>query len=335
MDQSLCNPRQLLLPTREALVSPSAHSRPPRSRQRVRCRSHNPPQHAIPHPQAPFQLLKDWVTANGGYIHPALQLVDNAPASRCRGVIAAQAIGLDELERGPLISVPQALQITSRHAGDLVDRLSNNASAAAAAQQQLSDGQLVAAALAYHCKQMQQGPSTLPNNLNSSSSSSSSSICCSSFWRPYISTLPKEPPNPWLLQSPEQVTALIEPYAISRGTAAIAGFAEAVADYRQQMLHSAAEVGQSLGEILGITVHDIMTAAGHLQSRSLTSSGSSGLVPFVDMLNHSATARAPMLQLDDNDKLMITVLPIYNVSALVLLEYLTPDQLPLFSTQAT
>eukprot|EP00878_Enallax_costatus_P028521 GHUV01030812.1.p1 GENE.GHUV01030812.1~~GHUV01030812.1.p1 ORF type:complete len:313 (+),score=111.82 GHUV01030812.1:70-1008(+) len=284
------------------------------SRHRVRCRAsilHNPQQRVSPQQQGPIQLLRDWITANGGYIHPALQLVDNARVSGCRGIIAAQAITLDELEWGPLISVPQSLQLTSRHALELIGSLSNSKDIVSAVQQQLTDGQLVAAALAYHCKQLQQETSSLPQVPSYSSS------CSSSFWWPYISNLPPRPQNPWLVQNPDQIAAAIRPYASSRGTAAVAGWAKAVADYRQQMLDSAAAVEQLLGGLLAVTVDDMMTATGHLQSRSLTSSGSSGLVPFVDLLNHGAKARAPMLQLDDNDKLVVTVLPIYNVSTML------------------
>lgn len=44
--------------------------------------------------------------------------------------------------------------------------------------------------------------------------------------------------------------------------------------------------------------------AGTLQvvSRSLMSSGSSGLLPYMDLLNHSAGTRPPMMQLNDADQ---------------------------------
>lgn len=281
------------------------------SRPRVYCRATSHQQQLAQQQQqhASLELLRTWITANGGYIHPALQLVDNAPTSRCRGAITTQPISLEDLEAGPLVSVPQDLQFTSRCALELIRLHSNSHELVAVAQDQLTDSQLIAAALAYHSKQLLSFSSTIV--LGSSSSSSSD------FWRPYILSLPAQPPNPWLLQDSHKVSAALEPYATSRGSAAVAGWAEAVADYRQQMLTAASEVEQLLGDMLQITQSDIMAALGQVMSRSLTSgSSSSGLVPFVDLLNHVAGARAPMLQLDDNDKLVITVLPIHNVSLL-------------------
>ncbi|GFH13833.1 uncharacterized protein HaLaN_09785, partial [Haematococcus lacustris] len=37
-------------------------------------------------------------------------------------------------------------------------------------------------------------------------------------------------------------------------------------------------------------------------SRALSSGSQVGFIPFIDLLNHSASARPPMLQLDDEDR---------------------------------
>jgi hypothetical protein len=80
------------------------------------------------------------------------------------------------------------------------------------------------------------------------------------------------------------------------------------------MLAAAQQAEQLLGPALGITAEQILQALGHVASRSLTSGSSSGLVPFIDLINHGVEAMGPMLQLDDNDKLVMTVLPIRHVS---------------------
>jgi hypothetical protein len=90
---------------------------------------------------------------------------------------------------------------------------------------------------------------------------------------------------------------------------------EATAQQRQQMIAASRKVEQLLGPALGVTSEQVLQALGHVASRSLTSGSSSGLVPFIDLINHGAEAMGPMLQLDDNDKLVMTVLPIRNVSS--------------------
>lgn len=46
-----------------------------------------------------------------------------------------------------------------------------------------------------------------------------------------------------------------------------------------------------------------------VRSRSLGAAGSHGLLPFVDLLNHSAESRPPMLELGEAGELVVTVLP--------------------------
>uniref|UniRef100_A0A383WCJ6 SET domain-containing protein n=1 Tax=Tetradesmus obliquus TaxID=3088 RepID=A0A383WCJ6_TETOB len=240
--------------------------------------------------------LRDWICFEGGSVHPALLLSDNAPSSGCRGIVAGQDISLQDLEAGPLISVPQALQFTSTQALNIIEQHAGSALAAAAAEQ-LSSSQLTAVALAHE----------LQHEANSS-------------WGPYLQTLPSKPPCPWLLTSPQQIAECIAPYSAARGPAAVAGWAEATAQQRQQMLDASNEAVQLLGPSLGITAELVLQALAHVASRSLTSGSSSGLVPFIDLVNHGAEAMGPMLQLDDNDRLVMTVLPIRNGEAVPLAE---------------
>lgn len=210
--------------------------------------------------------------------------------------MAAAAISLEDLDAtGPLISVPQQLQFTSSTALDIIQHSSTATSLAAAAQQQLSDTQLIAAALAHE----------LHNTYRSS-------------WQPYLASLPQQPPNPWLLTDPDQVLAAVEPYQqrlADAATTSVQDWVAAVTAARQEQLAAAAAVEALLGAALGISQHDVLTALGHVTSRSLVSGSSSGMCPVIDLVNHHASASAPMLQLDDSDTLVMTVLPLREVRA--------------------
>ena len=49
------------------------------------------------------QPLREWLAAQGGFLHPDLRLVDSAPCG-ARGVLAAAPISLEDLEEcGPLV----------------------------------------------------------------------------------------------------------------------------------------------------------------------------------------------------------------------------------------
>ncbi|KAJ9514460.1 hypothetical protein QJQ45_016201 [Haematococcus lacustris] len=57
-----------------------------------------------------------------------------------------------------------------------------------------------------------------------------------------------------------------------------------------------------VGRLLDISLADCMWARGMVASRALSSGSQVGFIPFIDLLNHSASARPPMLQLDDEDR---------------------------------
>eukprot|EP00959_Pyramimonas_sp_CCMP1952_P238858 4991577-Pyramimonas_sp.AAC.1 len=59
------------------------------------------------------ERLKFWILENGGVVHPSLVVVNNAP-SGSRGVICTEAVGVDEIDRSPLLLVPEFLYMTSQ-----------------------------------------------------------------------------------------------------------------------------------------------------------------------------------------------------------------------------
>ena len=268
--------------------------------------------------------LREWITCHGGYIHPALRLVELAPTSGCRGIVSSAPITLEDLEAGPIISIPVGLHFTDKTALSLISQHAGEVTAAAA-EGKLSSTHLIAAALAQELSKLNSSSSSRDTSSSSStgsstgSSSSSPGSNSSSFWTTYLRTLPAPPPNPWLLTQPNQLAAAIAPYAASQGSEAVAYWPEATAEYRQQMLQTSKVIAALLqptshGFPPGPEIDQIMVALGHVTSRMLSSSNSSGLLPYIDLLNHGPGAAAPMLQLDDNDNLAVTVLPIKNVS---------------------
>ena len=58
--------------------------------------------------------LQDWILKNDGHIHPALQVVQNAPCGGGRGVVTTEDISAEDAANMPLILVPDALYLTSQ-----------------------------------------------------------------------------------------------------------------------------------------------------------------------------------------------------------------------------
>lgn len=122
------------------------------------------------------ESLKQWVRSHGGYIHEALSLVDDAPCG-CRGIIATRDISMEELEAGPLISIPQKLQLTDCRAQAVCEESNMFGDESVTGRlASLSNTQQLAAALAYEVALGER-----------------------SFWHAYCSILPVEHPSPWLL----------------------------------------------------------------------------------------------------------------------------------------
>eukprot|EP00879_Flechtneria_rotunda_P003981 GHRR01004221.1.p1 GENE.GHRR01004221.1~~GHRR01004221.1.p1 ORF type:complete len:501 (+),score=211.42 GHRR01004221.1:164-1666(+) len=182
---------------------------------------------ADPVNQAQFELSKQgqrlchWVRQQGGYVHPSLQVVENAPCG-CRGIVAVDSVCLPEekqqqqaqqhtstdssTQHMPLIAVPEELYMTSADALDiLTEAMLSNASSPTegnAAQHQQTD--------VFQQPQQQQ----LQQQMQAQELSSKLSCLqpplllalllayeCSkgpeSFWQPYIAGLPDEPPCAW------------------------------------------------------------------------------------------------------------------------------------------
>ncbi|KAG2494304.1 hypothetical protein HYH03_007657 [Edaphochlamys debaryana] len=127
--------------------------------------------------------LRSWLTSNGGFVHPAISL---SAATQCgsRGLVASKAISLEALEAGSLVSVPRALHLDDRAARAVVAQLLGPGPRLDAFEA-LAQVQQVACVLALE-------------RLRGADS----------FWRPYLDSLPPQPPNPWLLAGGDLAAAV-------------------------------------------------------------------------------------------------------------------------------
>lgn len=251
------------------------------------------------------EQLREWVVRQGGTVHPALRVQDDAP-SGCRGVVAVTEVAMEALEAGALISLPADLRLPHRHAQDLLAAQASGAgsssstaaasaaaASAAAALPALSPGeadQLQALLESFSVTQQLAMSVALERKLGARS-----------FWSPYIATLPNSPPVPWLLPDAQLHAALA---ALPFPTV---GWAQAVREAGEQYAEDARQLVDGFGPVVGLSHDEALWAIGHVCSRCLTSSSTSYLIPFIDLINHSHSARPPMRQLDNNDHIVITV----------------------------
>lgn len=111
-----------------------------------------------------------------------------------------------------------------------------------------------------------------------------------------------------MLQLPDTATA-------SSGQQAQQGaWAGAICQQHNEMEAAACRVCELLVPGIQLAPRQVLWGMGQVASRSLGTRGGSGLVPYVDLLNHHPSARPPMLTLDDADQLAVTVVPIMEVS---------------------
>eukprot|EP00241_Pyramimonas_parkeae_P012851 CAMPEP_0114228826 /NCGR_PEP_ID=MMETSP0058-20121206/2564_1 /TAXON_ID=36894 /ORGANISM="Pyramimonas parkeae, CCMP726" /LENGTH=301 /DNA_ID=CAMNT_0001339827 /DNA_START=310 /DNA_END=1216 /DNA_ORIENTATION=- len=214
--------------------------------------------------------LRQWLTRRGGYVHPALRVVENAPCG-ARGVIATEDISFDEVSSRALIVVPAATEITVEKALHTLEPLVPSRVLANAPLHTLDAGALVALLLAHE------------RNKGSESD-----------LFPYISSLPSQLSCPWALP-PRQVEALL---------AGLAADPSLWADHLQEARRYLGVVSQGMGsdysEHLRVSPDDIMWAIGIVSSRGYGGELRPGLVPYIDMVNHNVRASS-FIWTEEND----------------------------------
>lgn len=202
-----------------------------------------------PTPLAADLLLRSWVEAHGGFVHPALRLVDSAPCG-VRGVVTTTPLTQAEAEEGPLIVVPERLYLTSelaraRLAGstavpgtDALGSSPGGSPAAAAAAGRLPAAMQLALLLA---AERAKG--------------------ATSFYYPYISSLPAQLPCGWAQEGPSLDAALA-----AVGCPSAEGWRDDVRAARRAVEQRAVQAVQLCGRYLDapVTADDIVWSLGQV-----------------------------------------------------------------------
>ncbi len=219
------------------------------------------------------RLLVDWVERAGGWLHPALRVVENAPCG-CRGIVAVEAIPLEEVEDQPLVVVPEQLYMTHDDALDVLGRAVAQARPNQQQQQQQErmlavDRAVLLGMLLAH--ERSRGPA--------------------SRWQPYIQALPQRPPCAWLMSEQELQAATAQlPKSVDAQ-----GWVVATAQAWQAIAAQAHAIVGSWGQALGVGEDDVVWGIGHVVSRCFGGGAPGGpaLAPLIDCMNHQSGRAKP------------------------------------------
>jgi hypothetical protein len=246
-----------------------------------------------------------WVRQNKGYVHPALAIVDHAPCG-CRGVIAVSDVSMPvQNQHGapaaaqagsqqlPLIAVPEQLYMTTDDALDILgtaivlQQQQQQQQQQQHSQHSTASGlqQLLARFSTLGFGQQEQQQQQLVGSLQRLQPPLLLALLLAferskgpeSFWYPYISNLPEEPPCAWftaLQQQQQQQPVDITPDEVAAAAAAVASKCTA----------AAAMYGPALGGC--IAADDVVWAYGQVVSRAFGNGRDVAFAPLIDMLNH-------------------------------------------------
>eukprot|EP01025_Chloroclados_australasicus_P021486 TRINITY_DN2260_c1_g2_i2.p1 TRINITY_DN2260_c1_g2~~TRINITY_DN2260_c1_g2_i2.p1 ORF type:complete len:304 (-),score=24.44 TRINITY_DN2260_c1_g2_i2:226-1116(-) len=223
-------------------------------------------------------LLRDWVRANGGFVHHDIMMVDETP-NGCRGIVARNEIPDKYIKMYPLISIPQDIWATVERAmSDLKDDFNMNMDEVIDLLGKDQGQQFVLAIwLAYQRIQGEESP-----------------------WYPYVNILPSQPPCAWCMQE-QQLNYALQLYCKSEEEEQ---WRQAITDTKNVLMGQAKLLERWVKMKGGpqVSQDDILWSVGHVMSRALTglnqttSPGFFNMVmmPYIDLLNHEQGQGRPM-----------------------------------------
>lgn len=182
----------------------------------------------------------------------------------CRGLIAKRKIVEEELKDGPLIVVPDSVQLTAEAAQLRLEPLLRVCKLPSL--KQLTEELQTSLLLAF---EKQKGKR--------------------SFWASYIETLPTTPSCGWLLPENELRVELAFLPSSVRGDQ---DWFEQAKRFAQLQRDDVQEVAEEYGEGLGIDYEDLLWALGQVHSRAYGKE--CALTPILDLINHNAEALPPL-----------------------------------------
>lgn len=209
-----------------------------------------------------FQQMVDWIESCGGHVCDCLRPAETAIATS-RGLVAAKPVTAQRLQAGPLIMVPDKLQMSVEDAQRLLDPVLKADGGPSVSL--LSDQNALALLLAFERNKGE-----------------------SSIWYQYIQALPVEPEAGWHLALDSLGARLAE-----MGRQA-ADWAPQIAVARKYVMADVREVWGKYGTALGISQEQLAWALAQVESRSFGEPAK--LLPVIDMLRHDARAMPPVNQ---------------------------------------
>mmetsp|Transcript_4287 Transcript_4287/g.9311 ORF Transcript_4287/g.9311 Transcript_4287/m.9311 type:complete len:378 (+) Transcript_4287:138-1271(+) len=226
--------------------------------------------------------LSDWLNESGGFVHPALAVVEQAPCGGGRGVICTVDQSEEDVAGMPLVLVPEELLLTSEVARYGFGAHYEPKGAPPLAE--LDQATQLAIMLAH---ERVEGPD--------------------SFYHPYIQALPERAPCAWSMEPAQLRQALQRVEAQLGGAEAVQVWVAEVERYRRAMQSHAEGAEERYKKYFPLTADDFFWAMGQVLSRSFASHPQLALIPFIDLLNHQAGADHPELVTvggDEGDRCM-------------------------------
>eukprot|EP00210_Caulerpa_lentillifera_P002512 g2409.t1 len=217
----------------------------------------------------------EWLEHYGGYVNPSLTLA-YSPTTGTRGLIANRRIIEDELKEGPLIVVPDSVQITAEAAQLRLEPLLRVCHVPSL--KSLTDELQTSLLLAFEKRKGKR-----------------------SFWASYIETLPMTPSCGWLLPENE---LRVELAFLPSSVRAKQDWIEQAKRYSQLQRDDVQEVVDEYGEVLEINHEDLLWALGQVHSRAYGKE--CALTPVIDLLNHNVNALPPLGYTEDKEDVPMT-----------------------------
>lgn len=184
----------------------------------------------------------------------------------------------DDLETGPLMAIPDSLQINAA-AAQL--RLSSVIALCDLPEiERFSDSIQTGLLLAF---ERRKGELQFKRGNKKTFSGSDS------FWAPYIATLPSSPSCAWLLPENElRIEIALLPSHIKEAEDCFENAKRYIQDYKDE----AERAIRDYGDALGIEIDDLLWALGQVHSRAY--GHDCALIPVVDLINHHPAAMPPL-----------------------------------------
>lgn len=205
-----------------------------------------------------FEVLARWVRQAGGHVDSRITISRNAPQSGVRGLVCSDVIPLDDVVSSPLVVVPDSLEMNGERARlSLEDRLPDSA-------RSLDGLDSLALIVLWLAAEWQRKDS--------------------SFWRPYLETLPSRADCSWAKSEEERRASVVGIF----GATAWLNEARHAAVYSNRV---ASGMESDYGGYLDIDRARLEWALGMVSSRSMGGVGGA-LVPVLDLVNHDSTASA-------------------------------------------